>query len=49
MVVPHQLNYGRLWVKLPLLRVSDSLEGCHDFVLFNFILHTQYVEALLTH
>ena len=42
----HQLNYGRLWGKLPHQVVGYPLEGCHDIVLSNLLLHTQYLEAL---
>lgn len=43
----HQLNYDDLWVKLLRLRVGYPLESSHDFALFKFFHHTQYLEALL--
>lgn len=40
-VFPHQLNCG--W--LPHWGVGYLLESCHDFVLSNLLLHSQYPEA----
>ena len=44
-VFPHQLNYGWPWGKLPHWGVGYPLESCHDFVLSNLLLHSQYPET----